>query len=213
MLIPRKLVMVCIPNRGNIRAELVNVIVYWLKNIDDSKYKLVFYTPQLFPTDSSRNHCVKEFLKQATSDEDVLWFIDDDIVPPINSFEHLVNLDKDVVTPVCLVMKPDDNNFLVPIPMILDLGFKLRYGTSLEEIGYTGTGCLLIKKRVLKEMKNPFYFTYKNGELDISEDFNFCNEVRKHGFSVWCDYRIVCDHFDVSNVKCINDLLVRVKNG
>ena len=55
---------------------------------------------------------------------------------------------------------------------------------------------MLIKKEVFAGIPYP-HFVYKSA-IDhadtISEDVFFCMRAREHGFTIWCDTEVICDH-------------------
>ena len=76
----------------------------------------------------------------------------------------------------------------IPYSMLKDKG--------LVEIAACGFGCALIKSKVFQTMKYP-HFVYKsalNHRDTVSEDVYFCMKARDHGFKVWVDASIKCNH-------------------
>ena len=67
---------------------------------------------------------------------------------------------------------------------------------ELIEVGYVGAGCLLIHKSVFTMLQFPWF----RWELDVSnpngksEDFYFCEKVRKAGMKIWADTSLRCGH-------------------
>lgn len=62
--------------------------------------------------------------------------------------------------------------------------------SGLEEVLHTGTGMLLIKRRVFEKMEKPWFeTTYRHMQDDwMGEDVFFCVMARRAGFKVWIDH-------------------------
>jgi hypothetical protein len=62
--------------------------------------------------------------------------------------------------------------------------------------GLHGFGCVLVKSEVFKNIPYP-QFVYKSAidhKDTISEDVYFCTQARRHGFTLWCDTDVLCEH-------------------
>ena len=62
--------------------------------------------------------------------------------------------------------------------------------TELIKVDGVGTGAMLIKTKVLKEMKKPWFFYEDNR----SEDIMFCEEARRQGFKIFVDTTLKIGH-------------------
>ena len=201
-------VFVAIPNHGFISNQLDNCLTFWSH---DPRWIVKYYKPEgLYPVDSARNQCVKTFLEEYF---DYLFFIDDDITPPINVLERLLSYDKDVCGAICFSTKIDDKGMNAPFPVAVrkdkDGFYKHYISEGLDWVDATGASCLLIKRKVLEAIERPFYFTYhKNGITSAGEDFNFCEQAKQKGFGVWVDFSTICGHLKTIDIKSINDLMV-----
>ena len=74
---------------------------------------------------------------------------------------------------------------------------------GLVEVGGIGTGCLLIRRKVLDVMAEP-WFSYRD---EGSEDLFFCREAKKAGFKIYLDMGLVCGHVSrvvVGPVHCLS---------
>ena len=63
---------------------------------------------------------------------------------------------------------------------------------DLIECDGVGGGCLLIHRRVLEAIGDP-WFECKNG-LHMGEDFDFCRKVQTAGFKIYADPGVLCGH-------------------
>jgi len=207
----KKRIMICIPNSGKIIPELASILINWSH---DSRWSLQIYMPKgLFPLDNARNHCVQKFLE---GNCDYLLWIDDDILPPINTLERFLQADKDVIGAVAFAMKYE-NGIGFPYPVTLryneDKKYIVYHGQGIEECDATGGACLMFKRKVYEAVERPYAFQYyRNGTLALTCDFDVFQKIQKAGFKLFIDFNLVCDHIRTASLKSFNDLLVREKN-
>lgn len=62
--------------------------------------------------------------------------------------------------------------------------------TGCLEMSHVPSGMLLVRRSVLSTMKYPYFFvTYGNALNEFTTgDVNFCQEARRLGHKVWCDF-------------------------
>lgn len=165
----------------------------------DERYEVDFLISQMVGNEANRNIIAREFLK---TDFDFLLMMDCDNPPHKNPLD-LVELDKDVVslpTPINMNQfeindfrwnifdKYEDPNFPVCARKFM--------GTGLEEVYAVGTGCILIARRVLEKMSNPF--TPVRDDTDkrkLSQDVVFSIRCHSEGFSLWTHWDYKCLHY------------------
>jgi len=199
------------PNMGTITTGLWINSLKWLS---EGKHSVHIFPPQhVRPIPAARNLIVQEFLKQ---EHDFLLMIDADITPPSNILD-MANLNVDVVGAVCFVNKEGSI-----VPMVLERaedGYKIiksLSANSLLKVDAIGTGCIMIKREVFKELAPP-YFSYvmsPEGMLQLGEDFNFCSRVKQHGFTIHAHTGFICEHYVVTGLAAINaDIMKRMKNA
>ena len=134
--------------------------------------------------------------------------IDSDVVPHRSPLD-LIELDKDIIAYPCpqwnerdlywVVMDKDGGGYK-PIPP------ERRHG--LQRVDAIGTGCIMIKRNVLEQVRAPFSNKQaEDGTLDLGEDFYFCQKAAAAGFEVWCDWRAPCSHFKTLNLIDVLGLL------
>lgn len=126
---------------------------------------------------------------------DYLFSVDSDIVLPRNTLDKLISHDKDIVTGIYIQRKVNQH--------ILELyknGRNIKYdeikGLDLVEVDSCGFGCILIKSKVIEDIKYP-QFVYKSAidhKDTISEDTFFCIRARELGYKVYADPSIQCNH-------------------
>lgn len=187
-----------IPNEGWIRSELAIKLIRWIHEFQ-SIAEVVYESSVLRPIDHNRNTIVKRFLE---SDCDVLLQIDSDIVPDKNPLT-LIMLGEDIVSAPCWIYQgkkilniykidPTDES-LVPV--------EPTQTTHLAEIDATGTGCLLVSRRVLERIKAPFARQYDDdGFAVLGQDLAFSKKAKAAGFKIFADMSMRCKHYKTVDI-------------
>jgi len=191
----KKEVMLFIPNMGTLATGLVEMLLIWLSRHPYLAVYLPFPT-RLQPVSYARNFCVSEFLK---TDCRYLWFVDSDTIPPPNALELLLQPRVDMISGVTYTLKRDVDGLVKRVAMTLrkaegEVGYREYLGQGIEEIDACGMSCCLIHRRVFEAI-NPPWFTLGNwDETYRSEDFRFCQLVKKAGFKIYAHFGVVCGH-------------------
>lgn len=197
-------VMIAIPNLGYIHVKLMTLLMRWMSDNQGAWQSIAIFAPNgMVPHDNARNFCVSEFLK---TDNDYLFFIDNDTIPPFDGLKLLLEADKDVITGCYPSMKfiestgEDVKVFNVFRHQITESGktaFSNVYGEGVEEIESSGGGCLLIKRNVLEKIgKSWFRFIYnEEGTVRYGEDIDFGMKLPEHGFKLYAHFGVVCRHW------------------
>lgn len=144
---------------------------------------------------------------------DYLLFIDDDMIVPHNLFEHLIQIDADIVAPLCTT-----RNF--PFEPVVyrseisdqesDGSFKLK-NTSVTDIERNkivdaetvGFGVVLIKVDILKKIPKPWFFVNQA----VGEDILFCIRARQHipDFKIKINTGLIVGHMGDPEIRTIKD--------
>lgn len=201
----KKSIEISIPNRSasaSMNASLAKTLNSLDRPDELSDYEVSVNFHHLQPVDANRNEMVKSFLEKPEAEW--LLMVDDDIVPPTNILE-MVTHDKPVVSAVCTikkgrvpsptVMKEDGDSYRqVGISEVLE---ERDEDTGLLEVDGVGTGCLLIHRSVLEDMKPPWFkFQYNEyGGLQLGEDFYFSRRCKQDDIEMYVDTDKVCSHF------------------
>lgn len=177
--------------------------------------------------DKARNIISMEALKNGC---DYLLFVDDDNPIPPDTLEKLLEDDKDIVSAIILSRNPVDGEY--PICAFyaeeydVDGGKiklyspvrKFKEKEDLHKVDAAGTGCILIKRRVLEVMfakyqDHIFEFgdikfkkkiRVKGKDYDrrtMSEDCEFSERAVNLGFEIWIDERVRPIH--LSGIKSV----------
>lgn len=129
---------------------------------------------------------------------DYLLFVDTDMTFPPSLLTRLLAHKKDIVAATY-------RRRCEPAEVLgIDLdGRKLDPAVhrGLVEVAKVPTGLMLINMDVFEKFERDsagplFYYDYNESGLATSEDYVFCDDARKAGFSVWCDMdlSLECGH-------------------
>lgn len=182
----------------------------WIEYQKRKDNMMALYEPTRFASLGRNNviHKTLTYLQGATH----VFFVDKDVLPPIDAIERLMAHDKDIVVgctpiykdePMWSVMKYDPNetidNAFHPIPY-LELPKEL-----FRAHHFGGTTCL-IKRHVLEKMEYPWYQDiFKPGKLLLGQDLFFTAKAKKMDFELWCDPTIQCEHTRHNEMKTVFD--------
>ncbi len=114
-------------------------------------------------------------------DADKLWYIDTDMVFPINTLMRLLQHDKDIVSA----------NYAERREPFTGVNRKIKDETGdLVKLEWAATGCLLIDTSVFHNISwPPFHVTWPQNDYR-GEDLYFSDLVRKAGYDIWCDRKL-----------------------
>lgn len=210
--VDRKKVFIAVPNLGCVSPHLTTNLIAWTH---DSRYQVSTFMPEgIQPLDAARNTCVKEFLEGSA---DYLFWVDADIIPPIDALHRLVEADKDIIGAVCFSMKALDGDYF-PYPVTLRYNenkeYIVYYGKGIEEVDATGGACILFKRKIYESIERPYEFLYyPDGTLRLTCDFHIFQKLQEIGFKLYINFDILCDHQKMVSLKGIQDLLSTLSKG
>lgn len=201
-------IFVAVPNMGSVRVEMSMEILRWFR----SGANIHFYAPgYVQPIPAARNLIVKYFLESSATrllmvDSDMCAPIGTDGLPEVN-FLDLAESDRDVAAPLMLMWKDDQ-----PEPLVLDKkpdGFGVREKFALDgwtQVAATGTGVIMIARRVLEKMPPPWFeyvLSKETGLLALGQDFRFCQKVSDLGFQIWVNTTMHSCHYQAIDIYSI----------
>jgi len=156
-------------------------------------------------TDDARNMFVCTALKE---DFDFIFFMDVDMVFPraclAFMLRHMAQLptEQPPILGGVYCSRSDDHRWHV-YQKKDDLWQSMKFPlySGFVEADVIGTGCMLLDVNVFKVIKMP-WFEYKYVNVDrkkltydrMSEDFVFCEKVKKAGIPLFVDTDILCGH-------------------
>ncbi len=232
-----KKIWVSVLNQAYIHTNLVEILMFLDRT---SPYELHFEFPSDKPGVHNRSRITQRFLE---SDFDYLMMIDSGVIPPMNVL-NLVSYDVPIISPwiaafqshgiiplvlkeVKLEDKKDEEKFLsraMGIPVIKKeksqaygiLGEKdgEEIYEGLVEVDATGTGCILIKRQVLEDLKPAFWdvFDPDTGERIIGQDLNFCKRAREIGYKTYVHMGYEASHVVPMDMTRIYNEMAKTKN-
>ncbi len=151
------------------------------------------------PISSNRCQIVKRFL---ATDCTHLLMIDDDVVPLFNPCE-LVYIDRDVVGAPALVRSSGQTMVWTAYSAHSEgVGYSAIDLDSIDdmfdviEVAIVGTGCIMVKREVLENVKEPFHSMFDDdGIQTYGTDFAFCRRATDAGYKVFTTTHRRCEHF------------------
>ena len=195
----QKNIYIAVLNQGTLSTELTKVITLITQQ---EGYRINITYPHKKPITNNRNHIVQKFL--ARKEFDYLMMIDADIIPPPNIMK-LVDFNKDIIVPLMFVMQEGK-----VLPLYLkqakdgQLEFTREYldKQGLVPVDATGTGCIILSRKVLEAVKHPFRNEYdSDGIKKLGNDLSFCLRAKKLGFQSWIHLDYVADHHSTASLR------------
>jgi len=200
-MIRQKNVFINVLNQGVIATGLVQVIT---NLIQQDAYRIGLDFPNGKPITNNRNNIVQKFL--AKKEYDYLMMIDSDIVPPPNILK-LLDYQKDIIAPVMFALQKGEVRPLylkMAKDGIYEIPKEFMKKTGLQEVDATGTGCIVISRKVLEKIKHPFENIYDvDGIKKWGNDFNFCKNAKEEGFNVFVHLDFISSHITNMDLKDI----------
>lgn len=196
---PSKL-LVTILNQGYIRPELSDVQTLLIK---DKRVETTVVHVNMRPSENARNASVKKMLDEGY---DYLLTIDHDTVPLKNPID-LIELGLDVVgfaVPQWNMSDPKYPIYFVGMDRVENGYNEHKEKDGLQEVDAVGSGCLLMSRKVLESVKEPFVRKWEDGFAVTGLDFYFCEKAKELGFKVHCHYGYVADH--IKEISLLNVL-------
>jgi len=147
-------------------------------------------------------HCRKMVRGRFLSDDYThLFFVDSDVICPSDSLKKLLARDKDIVCGRFWYRDAPKGRtlwFWKKQPMkishrtgvwMLDFIPNEMIKDSLMEIDASGFGAILIKRKPLQKIK------FRKSQNDhYGVDIHFCFDVKRIGYKIYGDPKVVCDH-------------------
>ena len=131
---------------------------------------------------------------------DYLFWVDSDIVLPLDSLLKLYESDKDIISGVYIQRKQKEKVPEIYIPNELggvsNIPLAKLWTDKTFEIAGCGFGCVLTKVSALKEVGYPQfeYFNAIDHKNTISEDVDFCRKAINKKIKIYVDPTIKCEH-------------------
>lgn len=200
MIYEKPRVMIAVPNLGEMDTRLVMKLLRWVTMPRNWAQVTILAPIGHIPHDSARNYCVEQFL---ATDDTHLFFLDDDVVPPPDALEKLLDADVDVISGLypSQWMDAETGKMLTRNNVFSEIrkdGELIEAkGKGVGKIMSCGGGCLLIKRHVVADkVKAPwfqFHFNEK-GLMDVGEDVDFGKKLKAAGVELHAHFDVQCQH-------------------
>jgi hypothetical protein len=209
---PKDKICIGMVNNGTINSMLAQDLIHIALDPQQRFYNFV-QVGNIGLTTRSRNLVVKTFLE--TTDAAWLLMIDSDERLSLDNFHKLINAAHDKERPIvsALVFAAffDDNDALRPVPTIYKMdserGLEAIDGYPLDkviEVDATGTGCLLIHRSVLENMRENAtpnqgkdWAWFVEGAIEgtyFGEDLLFAKRLKSLGFKIHAHTGAILPH-------------------
>ncbi len=171
-----------------VHARLVKNL---LPQIKDNTFLIV---SGVSPLAHARNIIVEQFLNTGC---EYLWQIDADTIPPIDTLERMLAVDKDIVTAVTPIIRENSrtSNIYLDLsgkPLSMEAVKKRKEPFKIQGVG---GACILVKRHVFEKMTIPYYAeVWGNDGRHIDPDIFWGNVAQDEGFEITCIPSIVCGH-------------------
>lgn len=138
----------------------------------------------------SRNLLREKFLEK---NYDYLLSLEQDIIPPKDVIERLLESGKEIISAVYFMPQ---RNALIPMLAINEGGEKYGYlpfnyvdkNNYIININYAGLGAVLISRKVLEKIR------FRADEKPGFDDWFFCKDAERAGFKIYADLSVKCKH-------------------
>jgi len=190
-------ILVAVPSRGLIHASWIKHLLRIVQHAVKSGIDLDFIWCYDHVADvmGAREFLVDKALSMANFD--YFLFLDDDVYPPIDVIEKMLNANRDVISGI--YWTKGEPSF--PTYAFEQDRHILEHEPKDEpfEISANGLGCFMISMDILKEIPKPrfplLHPLTEKGAFIIGEDYAFCRKIREIGERMWCHPKVLCDHF------------------
>jgi hypothetical protein len=148
-----------------------------------------------------------------------VMFIDDDVIIPPFAAQRLgraldftsKDLYPDSTTAVCCGVYCSKEELSTPVVYRKNgsgASWDWKVG-EIFEVESAGTGCMMIRTEVFKELEKPYFKTVEAyvkvgdgiGVQMMTDDIYFCSKVKAAGFTIIAHGGVLCGHYDVKKDK------------
>jgi hypothetical protein len=183
-------VAVCMPAMDMIHTTFFTDFIQLMWHAKD--YCQAFHPTVVRDTILQRSRSMLANVAMGHKETTHVLFIDTDMRYPADALQRLLARDLDIVGANYRHRSPEVDS---TARSMNDERVFSTGKTGVEEVLHTGTGFLLIKRRVFETMEKPWFeTTYRHKQDDwLGEDVYFCIMARQAGFKVHIDHDLSKD--------------------
>lgn len=175
----------CIDNHGDLMFHLGRLEA-------QSNFKFFRYMTNRLSVHMAREHMAKNAFDAGM--DYIFWFDDDMLLPP-DTFEILYKHDVGMVSPLTFMRVPPYNPVMWRIEKLNDGEIRFYHIDKWEsnkflQVDAMGFGCVLMKVPVLNRIPPPWFFT----TLPLGEDLSFCYKAKINGVKSYVDTSFEIKH-------------------
>lgn len=148
---------------------------------------------------------VRNLIAEWAKQYDYLLAVDSDIIVPPDALVKMLGADKDIITGMYIQRIPQTHTLEIYKDLsnggVTNIDISELSADEIVEIAACGFGCILIKGEVFRTIEYP-HFVYRSAienRQRVTEDIYFCSNARKHGFSIYVDTSLKCQHVGTFN--------------
>lgn len=167
------------------------------------------FAHNFIPAAAARNAIFKQVL-QMEDPPDWLLMIDNDMRPDMNLYSTIQGVpeDADVVAPA-FYMWDNGKKTCTLCWGKDDMADRGEFGPGFHELTKCGTGAVFVRPRIIKKLEPP-YFTYvygENGNMEGTEDIQFCLKVNQAGGKIYGNASVRVGHWRTVDLSAVADVL------
>lgn len=161
------------------------------------------------------NEIVRTML--AAPEAEWLWILGDDHVFSSSLLLRLLaHEDCDMVVPLCLTRNPPYKPVIFAGWQDVEKGgredfYRRRVDLNdhpdggLIPVHSAGTAGMVVRRRVLEALEEPWFETGRVSNVHVGEDVHFCDKARDAGFRLWADLDSPIGHLTVATVWPVHE--------
>lgn len=189
---------------GRLQAELASNLLNWKSS---KKYGVeVYHERNSSPVSVAQNRIVKEFL---STNFDYLLLLESDLIPPPNrvcpsSALDLTEFNVNIVNGLCFICARGDPFIGMAAAASRSDGIQCSslseeelFPPRLIGVDCTGTGCMMIERKVFEKLEEPYFkfeFNEAGDEVVKTQDYYFSLKAKEKGFGVFVHSGFRCLH-------------------
>jgi len=159
--------------------------------------------------DDARNEIIEKAIEL---DVKTVFFLDDDVVIPVNALLHLYptlfSEPKVIAAAGIYPPKRKPTEPMVYRRMCDGPAYDMKFGEVFDVEG-AATGCMLVRTEFFKNIEKPWFKTVKEAGQDggriysksMTDDLYFCQKAIRAGYKVKANASILCKHIDAIEHK------------